>query len=38
MSLRVLMDKEYKKKYTDDLEYSVMLHVDSSVAVNTIKP
>lgn len=38
MSLQVLMDKEYKKKYTDDLEYSVMLHVDSSVAVNTIKP
>ena len=33
--MRVLMDKEYKKKYTDDLEYSVMLHVDSSVAVNT---
>ena len=34
MSLQVLMDKEYKKKYTDDLEYSVKLHVDSSVAVN----
>lgn len=34
MSLKVLMDKEYKKKYTDDLEYSVNLHVDSSVVVN----
>ena len=34
MSLQVLMDKEYKKKYTDDLEYSVKLHIDSSVAVN----
>lgn len=33
-TLKVLMDKEYKKKYTDDLEYSVKLHIDSSVAVN----
>ena len=34
MSLQVLMDKEYKKKYTDDLEYSVKMHIDSSIAMN----
>lgn len=34
MSLKVLMDKEYKKKYTDDLEYSVKMHIDSSIAMN----